>query len=154
MNRLPKISLIALALGAFAFLHGCYSPSVDFPQSSVAYIYENGGVRKTIRFTAEAPTPTELQKWVEFNNGTWYRPTITYYVPKYVVNFPDDSTGFTFYTKSVQAGSFVRSLTDEDRAFLNWLDTQPGETRCPECTDSWPGSSCSRCGGKGTIPCT
>ena len=152
MNRLPKISLIALALGAFAFLHGCYSPSVDFPQSSVAYIYENGGVRKTIRFTAEAPTPTELQKWVEFNNGTWYRPTITNYVPKYVVNFPDISRGFTFYTKSVQVGTFVRDMTDEDRAFLNWLDTQPGETRCPDCSDSWSGSSCSRCGGKGVVP--
>jgi hypothetical protein len=152
MNRFSKMSLIALALGAFAFLHGCYSPSVNLPQAAVAYIYENGGVKKTVRFTAENPAPTELQEWVKFNNGTWYRPTITNYVPKYVVNFPDISRGFTFYTKSVQVGTFVHDMTDEDRAFLNWLDTQPGETRCPDCSDSWPGSSCSRCGGKGVVP--
>ena len=152
MNRFSKMSLIALALGAFAFLHGCYSPSVDLPQSTVAYIYENAAVKKTVRFTAETPAPTELQEWVKFNNGTWYRPTITNYVPKYVVNFPDISRGFTFYTKSVQVGTFVRDMTDEDRAFLNWLDTQPGETRCPDCSDSWPGSSCSSCGGKGVVP--
>ena len=109
-------------------------------------------MKKTVRFAAETPAPTELQEWVKFNNGTWYRPTITNYVPKYVVNFPDISRGFTFYTKSVQVGTFVRDITDEDRAFLNWLDTQPGETRCPDCSDSWPGSSCSRCGGKGVVP--
>lgn len=76
MNRFSKMSLIALALGAFAFLHGCYSPSVDLPQSTVAYIYENAAVKKTVRFPAETPAPTELQEWVKFNNGTWYRPTI------------------------------------------------------------------------------
>lgn len=152
MNRIFKISLLAVALGAFAFLNGCYSPSVSLPQAAVAYIYENGGVKKTVRFTAGNPAPTELQQWVEFNNGTWYRPTITYYVPKYVLNFPESSTGFTFYTKSVQTGTFVRDMTDEDRAFLNWLGSQPGETRCPECRNSWPGSSCTSCGGKGVVP--
>ena len=73
MKRITKIGRIAMALGAMVFLNGCYSPSVDSPQSAVAYIYKNAGVRKTIRFTAETPATAELQAWVKFNNGTWYR---------------------------------------------------------------------------------
>ena len=154
MKRITKIGRIAMALGAIVFLNGCYSPSVDSPQSAVAYIYKNAGVRKTIRFTAETPATAELQAWVKFNNGTWYRPTIMNYVPRYVVNFPAAHTGFTFYTKSVQAGTFVRDMTDEDRAFLTWLEVQPGETSCPECRGFWlDKDTCAHCGGRGIVPC-
>lgn len=73
------------------------------------------------------PQAPELQKWIQYNNSTIYHATLSYFVPRIRLHFIGEQTSFSFYTDSVQEGTYIRSMSDEDRAFLKWLESLSGE---------------------------
>ena len=152
MMSLPRIHriLATTALCLAAGINSCRFFTVEHDKPAVAHIYDGGSIAKQITFTGEQPHPEELRSWIDFNNGKLYRATLAYWVPNVTLCFPDQPGHFSFYTKYVQAGSHIRRSTDEDKAFLNWLNTQAGVRRCPECNGGY--SDCLHCRGRGVVP--
>ena len=149
------IATTALCLAAVG-LNSCRFPSIKPQQEMVAYIYQDCRIDKQVSFTRGKQHPKEIQDWIQYNNGKLYHWTLAEYVPKIVLICP--GIDVTFYSNSVQMGTFIRSASAKDKLFMEWLKNQPADAKCPECEaqqrqtstyDVWP--NCSRCNGVGRI---
>ena len=151
----PRIlTTTALCLAAVG-LSSCRFPSIKPQQEMVAYIYQDCRIDKHVSFTRGKQHPKEIQEWIQYNNGKLYHWTLAEYVPKIVLICP--GIDVTFYSDSVQMGTFIRSATEKDKLFMDWLKNQPADARCPRCKgeryisayDTW--RICPHCNGIGRV---
>ena len=155
MPTIPRIlATAALCLAALG-LSSCRFPSIKPKQEMVACIYQDCRIDKYVSFTRGKQHPKEIQEWIQYNNGKLYHWTLAEYVPKILLKCP--GIDVAFYSNSVQMGSFIRSATEQDKLFMDWLKNQPADARCPRCkgerytpaNDTW--RICPHCNGIGCV---
>ena len=149
-HRILATTAICLAVVG---LNSCRLPSIKPQQEMVAIIYQDN--LKLVSFTRGKQHPKEIQEWLQYNNGKLYHWTLAEYVPKILLKCP--GIDVTFYSDSVQMGTFIRSATEKDKLFMDWLKNQPADARCPRCKgerytpayDTW--RICPHCNGIGRV---
>ena len=127
MNIFPKIlATTALCLAAVG-LNSCSFSSVEERGPVLAFSYhQNGGVDKAYYFPENTPYPRELSEWIEYNNGKLYHATMVTYAPGGIsLHFPAQKLHFSFHADIIHDGSNYRNLTQQDKAFLDWLKSLP-----------------------------
>ena len=157
MAQFHKILSTSVLVLAAVGLNSCRFGSLELQQKMIAYVYQGGHINKRVSFTQGQQHPKEIQDWIQFNNSKLYHLTLAEYVPHIVLICP--GIDVTFYSNSVQMGTFIRSVTEEDKQFVEWLMNQPSDAMCPKCKgaqtilnstyDKW--EVCSHCNGSGHI---
>ena len=126
-KRLRTILLILFAsLLCGVSLVACRYVTVTDGQPAVAHIYRNGCIIKEVHLPGKPHTPQELSEWIAHNNTQIYHITPVNYVPEVRLDFPGQKRHFNFLTGAVSDGSYIRSATEKDTQFMDWLLAQPG----------------------------
>lgn len=128
MFPIPRIlASTVLWLAAVAVLNACSFPSVEEKGPVLAFSYhQSGDIDHAYQFPENTPYPRELRDWIEYNNGKLYYATMVTYAPGSIsLHFPAQQLHFSFHADIIHDGSNYRSLTPEDREFLDWLKSLP-----------------------------
>ena len=117
--------LFAILLCGTAFVV-CRFVTVEDGTPAEALIYQDGHVIKVVRFSDSPPYPQELSDWIAHNNEKLYHATPVVYVPKVRLWFTETKQSFDFLTDAVMSGTHIRSATEKDKQFRDWLQSQTG----------------------------
>lgn len=157
MPHLHRILATAVLCLVVIGLNSCRFPSIKPQQEMIALIYQGCNIDKRVSFTRGKEHPKEIQEWIQYNNGKLYHWTLAEYVPRILLKCP--GIDVSFYNKSVQMGTFIRSATEKDKLFMDWLRNQPPDAQCLRCKgereiaapagDTW--RICPQCNGAGRI---
>ena len=120
------LATTALCL-AMVGVSSCRFPAVEERGPVLAFSYQqDGSVDKAYAFSKDSPYPRELSEWIEYNNGKLYHATMVTYAPGGIsLHFPAQKLHFSFHADIIHDGSNYRNLTQQDKAFLDWLKSLP-----------------------------
>ena len=138
MKKNPLLILLilfAILLCGTAFV-ACRFITVEDGTPVVARIYRDGSVIKTVYFSDKHFYPQELSDWIAHNNEKLYHATPVVYAPRVRLSFPGTQRSFDLLADAVMSGTHIRSATEKDLQFRDWLQSQPGTP-----PDSYGGTS-------------